>query len=348
MATKEAQVTTRRVPNLAPGLDPRAIRVALFGLGAIGQAVAKAARLRPGLHVVAAVDVDPAKTGRDLGELCGDGGWGIPVQGPDADLAGAEVVIHTTGSFMTDVAPQLQALLTRGVRVVSSTEELAYPWLRHPELADRLDAVARENDAAVVGVGVNPGFAMDALPLVLSTVCRSVRQVRVARVVDTSRRRLNLQKKTGAGMTPDEFAEAIAGGRMGHIGLAESAVLLALGLGRRADAVEDQIEPIIASGVRQSEFLTVQPGQVAGLHQVARAVAGTDVVAELALTMSLGEVEDLDAVRIFGDPDLEMGIPGGLPGDIATVATLLNTVPRIRGAIGLRTVLDLPLPHVAS
>ncbi|MBM3266816.1 MAG: dihydrodipicolinate reductase [Candidatus Sericytochromatia bacterium] len=337
----------RTLPGPAPAPAVPPVEVVLFGLGAIGIEVARAARARTGLRVVGAVDVDPAKVGRDLGEVCGEAPWGVPVRADLGDLAGARVAVHTTGSFLPDVAPQLLALLERGLRVVSSAEELAFPGLRHPDLAARLDRAARDAGTALVGVGVNPGFAMDALPLVLTTCCRSVRQVRVRRVVDTSRRRLNLQKKTGAGMTPAEFAAEMEGGRMGHIGLAESAALLACGLGFAVTGIEDELAPIVTDYRRQSEFLTVEAGLVVGLHQFARAKAGPDTAVELELIMALGGVADEDSVQVTGDPDLALAIPGGLPGDVATVATLLNTVPRIVGATGLCTVLDLPLPHAA-
>ncbi len=347
MMAQDILPLTRQIPVPARGEAPPPVPVALYGLGAIGMEVARAARLRAGLRVVAAVDVDPAKVGKDLGTLCGDQPWGVTVRGQEDDLGGAAVVVHTTGSFLADVGSQLFALLDRGVRVVSSTEELAYPYLRHPELSARLDAAARDRGVALVGVGVNPGFAMDALPLVLTTVCRSVRHVTVRRVVDTSRRRLNLQKKTGAGMTAEQFAAELEKGRMGHIGLAESGALLARGLGFQVDRIEDTIRPLIAETRRQSQFMTVEPGLVAGLHQVVKAIGSDGPVVELELMMSLGAVEDFDGVIVEGDPDVQLKIPGGLPGDVATVATLLNTVPRILGAQGLCTVLDLPLPHLS-
>ncbi len=347
MMAQDVRPLARRIPGPSAVAEPVPVPIVLFGLGAIGLEVARAARARAGLRIVAAVDVDPGKVGRDLGEVCGESAWGVSIRSDLADLGGAEVAVHTTGSFLADVAPQLLALLERGLRVVSSTEELAFPQLRHPDLSARLDRAARDAGRALVGVGVNPGFAMDALPLVLTTACRSVRQVRVRRVVDTSRRRLNLQKKTGAGLTPAEFAAEMEGGRMGHIGLAESAALLARGLGFDVDAIEDTLGPLVTDHRRQSEFLTVEPGYVAGLHQIASAKVGTETAVELELTMALGGVTDEDSVQVVGDPDLALTIPGGLPGDVATVATLLNTVPRILGATGLCTILDLPLPHAA-
>jgi 4-hydroxy-tetrahydrodipicolinate reductase len=188
---------------------------------------------------------------------------------------------------------------------------------------------------------------MDTLPLVLSAACTAVQRVRVRRQVDTSRRRFNLQRKTGAGMTPQEFAAELATGRMGHVGLAESAALLAHGLAFDLAAVEEEIAPVLATRPVPSESVTVKPGQVAGLHQIARALANGTAVVELDLTMALGGVADLDEIVIEGTPPLALRIPGGLPGDIATVAALLNTVPRVLGAQGLCTVLDLPLPRAS-
>ena len=157
MMAQEIRPLTRTLQAPAPEASPAPVPVALYGLGAIGIEVAKAALARTGIRVVAAVDVDPAKVGQDLGTLCGVKPCCVIVHAGAQDLGGAKVVVHTTGSFLADVGPQLFALLERGVRVVSSTEELAYPRLRHPDLARKLDAAARQNGVALVGVGVNPG-----------------------------------------------------------------------------------------------------------------------------------------------------------------------------------------------
>lgn len=340
---------SRTFVNGSPGRDRPPVEVALVGLGAIGQAVAAAARRRRGLAIRWAADVDPAKCGRALGDLLEDPALDVRIAAelPAVLPAARAVAIHTTGSFLEDVAPQLRGLIDQGFHVVSSAEELSYPWLKHPQLATELDRAARDKGVAIVGVGVNPGFAMDALPAMLSGVSRSVRHARVVRVVDTSRRRLNLQRKTGAGMTVEAFDEQLATGRMGHIGLAESCALLACALGWRVDEVIDEIWPVIADRPLRSEFLEVAPGRVAGLRQVASGRVDGQGVVELHLTMALGGVEDLDEVHLDGDPPLSMAIVGGLPGDVATAAALLNAVPAIvEVSPGLKTVLDLPLPHV--
>ena len=344
---------SRTFTNAAPATVPSSpVPLALVGLGAIGQAAARAARQRAGLTIMAAADADPAKQGSDVGTLVDDKAWGIPIAGGIADLPAASpaaplVALHTTGSFLEDVAPQILALVARGLHVVSSTEELSYPWLKHPDIAREIDAAARRQGVAVVGVGVNPGFAMDALPATLSGAAQDVRFARVVRVVDTSRRRLNLQRKTGSGMTVTEFQQQIEAGRMGHIGLAESCALLAAALGWRVDRVIDEISPIVADRPLRSSHLEVPIGRVAGLHQIASGQVGDRTVVELDLTMALGGVDDVDKVHLEGTPSLDLVVTGGLPGDLATVAALLNAVPAIvQAAPGLHTVLDLPLPHL--
>lgn len=347
MLDQDLSATRRTYAYSAPPLPEGRIPIALYGLGAIGLATARAAMARQGLEIVGAVDVDPAKIGQDLGTLLGEEAWGLSVTNDLEALEKAKVVVHTTGSFLSDVAPQLEGLLARGLYVVSSTEELSFPYLKSPELAKTLDKLARNQNVGIVGVGINPGFAMDALPLILSAPCLEVRAVHVRRSVDTSRRRLNLQKKSGAGMTPQEFSDALAGGRMGHIGLAESAALLAHGLGWTLDSLEEAIAPVIAKRAMSSEYLTVPEGMVAGLHQIVRGFRNQETLVELELAMSLGEVEDIDETRITGTPNLILTVPGGFPGDTATVAMLLNAIPRILDTRpGLRTILDLPLPRL--
>lgn len=324
---------------------PRPVGVIVYGLGAIGMEVTRALLARPELRLAGAVDVDPGKIGRDVGELLGQADVGVTVQGADAPLAdlGAVAAIHTTGSFFPDVLPQIEQLVGAGLAVISSTEELAYPFLQHPELSRALDALARSRGVAVVGVGVNPGFVMDALPVLLAGACRAVRAVRVTRVVDAARRRGNLQRKIGAGMTHDEFARAAATGRFGHVGLVESAALIAEGLGWQVERVTEALGPVAAQQAVATEFVSVDAGRVAGIHQTATAWCNGEPRVLLDLTMRVGHPDPHDAVAIDGDPPLEMRLAGGVAGDVATVGRLLNAVPlALAAGPGLLTVLDLP------
>jgi hypothetical protein len=317
-----------------------------FGLGPIGLAVAGLVAERPWLRSVAAVDVSPDLQGRPLAELTGGPPAGSPpVTAVYRPVAGASVVVHCTSSSLERVAPQVAELASRGLHVVSTTEELSYPWDAHPEAAAEIDAAARRAGVTVLGTGINPGFAMDYLAIVLSAVARRVDRVEVHRVQDAGTRRVPLQRKVGAGMEPRAFRSAVAAGRLGHVGLVESAHMLAGAFGWRLTDLEERVEPICASAPAAMFGGTVQVGQVLGLRQTAAGRAGKRLVVSLTLEMAIGIGPARDRIRLFGDPDLELEVPGGLHGDTATAAIVVNAIPRVVAARpGLLTMPDLAPP----
>lgn len=323
------------------------MRVLQVGLGPIGAAVARQLAARPGFDLVGGVDVDPGRAGQDLGEACGLAGpLGIAVTA-DLDRSLAErapdAAVVCTGSALERVAATLEACLAAGAAVVSTTEELAYPWRQRPQLARRLDAAARRAGRALLGTGVNPGFAMDALPLALTAVCERVDAVTVRRVQDASRRRGPFQRKIGAGLTPEAFAERVAAGTVRHIGLAESIAMIAGALGWELDEITDVIEPRIALGPVASEHLSVEAGQVCGLVQTGTGVEGGRIRVRLELEAWLGAPSSYDEVEIDGSPSLRSRVEGGLPGDLATASVVVNALPRVVAAPpGLVTMKDLP------
>ncbi len=325
------------------------LRIVQFGLGPIGQACARLVLDRPGLDLVGALDLDPGRVGRDVGEVLGRDAVGATVR-DDAAAALAEwrpdVVLHTTLSFLDTIEGQLQTCIEAGAHVVSSSEELFWPFDRNPGFCERIDAAAREAGVAVVGTGVNPGFVMDLFPVVLSGVCARVDRVDVSRSVDAGRRRGPLQKKVGAGLTEAAFREREAAGGFGHIGMVESAKALAAGLGWTGAEVSETFGPHLATADHQTEHATVRSGDVAGIHQTATVRLDGEVRATLTLTMAVG-APDEDRVQIAGDPPLDVVVQGGTFGDTATVAAVVNTAARVAVARpGLRTVLDLPAAAV--
>jgi 2,4-diaminopentanoate dehydrogenase len=324
------------------------IRVVQFGVGPIGASIVRLMRQKASLEIAGAIDKDPAKVGRDLGEVvgAGDAPWGVPVfETASAALEKpVDVVVHSTSSYLKSVIDQLLECLAAGCCVVSTCEELAYPFRKYPDLSAKLDAAAKEEGVALVGTGVNPGFVLDKLVLTLSAVSQRVDAVRAVRVVDASKRRLPLQKKIGAGMTPEEFREEVDAGVIKHHGLPESVAMVADGLGFAVDDISETIEPVIAQEAVRTEFLQVAPGQVAGVHQVARGTANGEEKIFLELRMFVGAKDPADLIELKGEPNLSLVIPGGTHGDVATAAVVVNAIPAIVAApAGLRTSRDLPL-----
>ena len=324
------------------------IRVVQFGVGPIGVSIARLMRQKASLEIVGAVDNDPAKIGRDLGEIAGagDAPWGIKIV-PEISAALArpvDVVMHSTSSYLAKVMDELLACLSAGCCVVSTCEELAYPFRKHPELSAKLDSAAKDEGVALAGTGVNPGFVMDKLLLTLSAASQRVDWAKAVRVVDASRRRLPLQKKIGAGMTPDEFRSQVAAGAIKHHGLPESVAMVADCLGFALDDISETIEPILAEESVKTEFLEVAAGQVAGVHQIARGTAAGKEKIFMELQMYVGAKQPADTIELRGEPDLILTIPGGTHGDLATAAIAVNAIPAILAApAGLRSARDLPL-----
>ena len=321
------------------------LRVVQFGLGPIGQACARLVLQRPDLDLVGALDLDPDRVGRDVGELLGGDASGVTVR-DDAETALAElrpdVVLHTTISFLDQIEGQLMTCIEAGAHVVSSSEELFWPFARGEAFSRRIDEAARAAGVAVVGTGVNPGFVMDLLPVVLSGVCARVDRVDVSRSVDAGRRRGPLQRKVGAGLTEAEFRAKEEAGGFGHIGMIESARALASGLGWKDAEFSETFGPHMAMSNFTTDHVEVEAGQVAGIHQTAEVRVGGVLRATLTLTMAVG-AKDEDRVSIAGDPPLEVVVEGGTFGDTATIAAVVNAVPRVAVARpGLRTMLDLP------
>lgn len=326
------------------------IRVIQYGLGPIGCAIARHVLERHSVELVGAVDVDPRKAGRDAGEVIGAARpLGFPVCARLADAltrAPAHVAIHSTSSHLNFIKRQIIELLEAGLDVISTAEELSFPWLAHPADAQELDAVARRCGKSVLGTGVNPGFLMDTLPIALTAICQSVERMEVTRVVNASTRRGPFQAKIGCGMTPEAFKAGIAAGKIGHVGLRESMDAIAHALGRRLMRYETTAEPLIAERLIATEHFAVKPGQVCGLKQVGRGFTDEGEFITLTFLAALNAEDEYDVIEIKGCPNLKVTLRG-TNGDLATVAIVVNAIPQVIAATpGLVTMQDLPTVHL--
>jgi hypothetical protein len=326
----------------------RSVKVVQYGIGPIGLEVAKYALGKHGVKFVGAVDIDPNKVGKDLGELTVGKKIGVRVTDEADNLlkkTKPDLVLHSTGSYVKDVRPQLLQIATAGANIISTCEELSYPFLKNPGIARELDAKARRNEITILGTGVNPGFVMDALVLTATGVCQNVKKVQSTRIQDASYRRLPFQKKIGAGLTPAEFKTKVAEGTIKHVGFPESIAMIAAGLGWKLDGIEEAIEPKLAEQAVSSEFLKVEPGQVSGLNQTASGIVGGESAIRLNLQAYLGCPDPKEWIMIDGQPPIDLTIKGGIHGDIATAGVVVNCIPRVLNAApGLMTMKDLPVP----
>jgi 4-hydroxy-tetrahydrodipicolinate reductase len=324
------------------------LRVVQMGLGPLGQKVVRFALERGGIDIVAGVDPDPAKFGKDLGRICSLKPLGIFV-GEDLKSAlkrkRADVAIMTTVSSLKDMEGQIEEATRAKLNIVSTCEELSFPWNTQPRIARRIDRLCKSFGVACVGTGVNPGFLMDYLPCVLSSVCQKISKVTVTRIQDASSRRIPFQQKIGAGLTGPQFKAKAAEGTLRHVGLVESVHMIAHAIGWKLDRTHETLKPVIAGEKITSGYVKIDPGVACGVEQIARGYLGKKLVIKLHFRAAVGEKESFDSVEIAGIPSIRSIIPGGVNGDIATCAIVINAVRAIGGVRpGLKTMLDLPAP----
>ena len=326
------------------------IRVIQYGVGPIGAGMVRLMLTKPAIQIVGAIDVDPKKVGKDLGVVAGaEREIGVKISSDSKAVlrSGADVVVHTTLSHLKSVAGQLTDCLSAGLHVVSTCEELSYPFRKHPELAKHLDEVARQHKVVLLGTGVNPGFVLDKLILTLATACQNVTHASGHRIVNASKRRQPLQAKIGSGMTAEEFQAQVRAGVIKHHGLPESVGMVADGLGLEVAKIEEVIEPVIAKERVKTDYFDVPKGKVVGVRQVAHGFsAAGQVNVDLKLEMYLGAPDSVDTVSIKGTPDLTLTVPGGTHGDLATAAITVNCIPALfEMRPGLRTSKDTPMSY---
>ncbi len=320
------------------------ITVVQIGLGPIGLQITRHLRDNGAFRIAGAVDVDPEKVGQDLGTLAGLEPLGLLVTGrlSDLDLEEVRVAVLTTVSSLSRATSQILEAIEAGLHVVSTCEELAYPWKTHPQLAQRIDQEARRQGVGVLGTGINPGFLMDFLVLVSSAVCLEVRRVKVERIQNAASRRLPFQEKIGVGLTPRQFKERMALGDLRHVGLTESMHMIAQQLGWKLDLTEDRIEPLLAREKVSIGDLTVPPGHALGLLQTGHGFIKEEEVVSLIFRATIGEPESYDMIDLDADPPVQMRLHGGINGDIGTGAITINAIPSLlESQPGLRTMADL-------
>jgi hypothetical protein len=323
------------------------VRVVQIGLGPLGQQVVRFALERSGIKIVAAVDPAPNKAGRDLGTLCSLKPLGILVcRDLTAALKGkkAEVALLTTVSSLRQIEKQIEEAARAGLNIVSTCEELSFPWHTQPNISRRIDSLCRKYGVACVGTGVNPGFLMDYLPIVLSSVCQKVTSIKVTRVQDASRRRIPFQQKIGAGLTKTQFRAKAAEGTLRHVGLVESMHMIAHNMNWKLDRTTESLKPILASQTITSGYIKIEKGIARGVEQIGRGYVGKKEVIRLHFRAAVGEPESADTIEISGNPSICSVIPGGINGDIATCAITVNAIRSISTiGPGLKTMLDLPV-----
>ncbi|MHA2175643.1 MAG: NAD(P)H-dependent amine dehydrogenase family protein [Candidatus Hodarchaeales archaeon] len=335
----------------------KTFNVVQVGLGPMGKLIADLLVSRSNIKLLGVVDINPEIIGRNLSDFISNKvDNDLKIQSEISDVISlnkVDVVIIATSSSLVEVFPLIKQVISAGCNVVSLCEELSYPFLKHPKLSANINSLSIKNAVSVVGTGINPGYLMDLLPVVLTAPCQEVRKITVERMMNSSKRREPFQRKIGTALPIDIFHQKIDKKEItGHVGLVESIQMILSALGLKAqEIIEYPPEPIIA----EEEFTTtynevVRKGEVCGLRSIAKAKdeKSVDLVILEFIAFS-GDHEEFDSVIIEGKPTIHQKIVGGVHGDIGTAAMVANLIPIVfKAQPGLLTMKDLPVPRNTS
>ena len=323
------------------------MKVIQIGLGPLGQKITQFITQRESLEIIGAIDVSPEIIDRDLGEHCGLDNMGIKIQSSIGEClrsARPDAAILTTVSTMEKITPQIEEIVSYGIPIVSTCEELSYPWNTSLSLSERIDKAAKTNQVAVLGTGVNPGFLMDSLPTFLTSVCQNVQRITVHRIQNAAFRRIPFQRKIGAGLTLEQFENKKKEGTLRHVGLTESVQLIASRMGWELSKVEDVLVPVIAGREIITDTMRIPIGYAAGVQQIGKGYVGNEDKIILVFRASVGEPNPQDSIEIKGTPTIKSIIEGGVNGDVATCAITINALKQIiKTQPGLRTMADISM-----
>lgn len=330
------------------------IKVIIWGLGAMGSGIARMISAKKGMEIVGVIDTDPNKKAMNLSELIGAHNNPVYIKSNPEEVIKkgcADVVIIATSSYTEKVFPSIKFAVKNGINVITTAEEMTYPAAKHPELALEIDRLAKEYNVTVLGTGINPGFILDYLIIALTGCCIDVESIKASRINDLSPFGKVVMEEQGVGLTPEEFLEGAKNGSVaGHIGFPESINMICNALGWNLSYIEETREPIISNTYRETPYVKVEPGFVAGCRQLGygKVKGETKIYLEhpQQILPSTEGIHTGDYIEIEGNPNIKLSIKPEIPGGIGTIALCVNMIPHVINAFpGLVTMLDLPVPR---
>jgi len=332
------------------------LKVVIWGFGAMGQGITETLLKREGVCIEAVCDTAVDFKGKTLADVDGVfSDYGNIIIDDDIDSVlnrPGDVVFIATDSYTKASFPKIKKAIEYGYNVISTAEEMAYPWANEPEIAREIDRLAQEHGVSVLGTGVNPGFVMDFLAIALTGAMTEVQSIEIERVNSLSPFGPTVMEEQGVGLNTDAFEKKLEQGQLaGHVGFRESVFMISDALDLGVDKFEQQMKPIITNVDRKSRYGEAKKGQVAGINMTAQGFVGDEKIIDMKHPQQIEPQEEGiktgDYIKIKGNPDIDLAIKPEIDGGAGTIATCANMLPQVvHAAPGLRSMIDLPIPRV--
>ncbi|MBN2557902.1 MAG: NADP-binding protein [Clostridia bacterium] len=331
------------------------IQIAIWGFGAMGAGMAGMLGKKTGVDIAAVCDIHPDRIGKSVGEVLGMDRWTDVIVESDIEKAlsgkNIDLCLLATDSFTKGAYPKLKILMEKGINVITTAEEMAYPKAQQPKLAHEIDEIARANGVTVLGTGINPGLIMDLLVICLTGCMEEVTHIEARRVNSLSPFGITVMEEQGVGITEDEFNKRVLQKSMaGHVGFSESINMIADAIGWKLERFEQQMKPILTTIDRKSPYGFAAAGNLAGINMTGQGYINGEVKIDMIHPQQIEpEMEGThtgDYITLKGSPPVNMAITPEVDGGIGTIAMCVNMIPHVINAnAGLKTMIDLPVPR---
>lgn len=330
------------------------VKVMLWGFGAMGSGMAKMLLNKKGVEIVGVCN--RSKGGKSIFDIMNIERGDHPDVLINSDIeevmnTNPDIALVATDSYTEKTFSKLKLLLENKINVISTAEEMAYPSAQNPELAEKLDAIAKENNVSVLGTGINPGLIMDLLVVCLTGAMTDVEHIEAERVNSLSPFGAVVMEEQGVGIKVDEFEKGVKEGTLaGHVGFKESIHMIGDAIGWPVEKFEQQMKPIVTSVDRKAPHGFAKAGDVAGVNMTGQGYVDGEVKIDMKHPQQIEpEMEGTntgDYIRIKGTPEINMAINPEVEGGLGTIAMCVNMIPHVINAhSGLKTMLDLPVPR---
>ena len=331
------------------------VKVIIWGLGAMGGGMADMLLQKKGVEI-AGVAGRGDKIGKSMFDYIKTERGGRPdvkIQAAEDIIkpGAADIVLLCTDSFTKNAFSKLEFIMKQGINVITSAEEMAYPKAREPELAKKLDEIAKKNGVSCLGTGINPGHIMDLLVLVMTGCMTDVKHILARRVNSLSPFGPAVMEEQGIGVPVEEFQKRKKEGTMaGHVGFAESVGMMAEGLGLSVREFSQDMEPIVTDRDRKSPYGFAAAGSCAGVAMTADAILSNGLKIRMEHPQQIepeqAGVQTGDYVILEGTPAVNLVNSPEVEGGLGTIAMCVNMIPQVINAeAGLHTMLSLPVPR---
>jgi 4-hydroxy-tetrahydrodipicolinate reductase len=333
------------------------VKVAIWGFGAMGSGMAKMLLTKKGVEITGVCDLHPDRVGKSIFELLGveKGNHAEVLIASDISEViyegAADVCLVATDSFTAKTFDKLKFVMENKINIVSTAEEMAYPQAQSPELAEKLNKIAKENGVTVLGTGINPGLMMDLLAICLTGAMTDVTHVECKRVNSLSPFGPAVMEEQGVGITLDEFNHGVETDTLaGHVGFEESIQMIGDAIGWNVEKYETQMKPIVTTIDRKSPYGFAAAGNIAGVNMTGQGFVEGEILIDMIHPQQIEpEMEGTstgDYITLKGTPEINMAITPEIDGGIGTIAMCVNMIPHVINArAGLKTMIDLPVPR---